>query len=859
MDHQSSAALQQFKNLVGLKFQLYNSLFTSLPFHRIEKTGILLSLLLTNCEDGYKKKKNPVEIIEEFFSKQTSYTDEKDKLDLLFRFVQYSERQVVLFDALEDSAFRYVNDMNGSGTLKQLETNVEQSQKQNELAKKLQDFSIRLVLTAHPTQFYPGAVLGIIHDLSKALSENNADQINMYLQQLGKTPFFKKQKPTPYDEAVSLVWYLENVFYAAAGRIVNFLKNQFGDAINPENPIVRMGFWPGGDRDGNPFVTTGITLQVADALRSSIIKCYYLEVRKLKRRLTFEGVDAALTELEKKLYNNIFIPGNRTALTRDEILQTLNEICHILIRQHNGLFMNLVRNLINKVEIFGLYFASLDIRQESSVHTQVLETLNAKASFLPENYSSLTDKEKIQALCALQPAVPISVFENEFEKDTIETIRAIKSIQSYNGEEGCNRYIISQCNSALNVMEVFALFKLSGWKTEEINIDIVPLFETVADLERASHITKELYENKTYYAHLTRRQKRQTIMLGFSDGTKDGGYLMANWSIYKAKEDLSRISKQFGIDVIFFDGRGGPPARGGGKTHKFYASLGKNIANNEIQLTVQGQTVSSSFGTIDSAQYNMEQLINAGITNDLFIDKKITLQEYEEELIQLLAEESYEAYNELKNHPYFLDYLVYVSPLQFYADTNIGSRPAKRGSLSRLNLKDLRAIPFVGSWSQVKQNVTGYYGVGRALKKAQEIGRFNEIKNLYKHSLYFKTLIDNCEMAMKKCFFPLTAFLADHPEYGELWEKIYEEYELTQRYIFLLSGKNELMADYPVDSLSIQMRERIVLPLATIQQYAIMKVREIEKTNPQSLLKNSFGKLAMRCSFGIINAGRNSA
>jgi phosphoenolpyruvate carboxylase len=334
---------------------------------------------------------------------------------------------------------------------------------------------------------------------------------------------------------------------------------------------------------------------------------------------------------------------------------------------------------------------------------------------------------------------------------------------------------------------------------------------------------------------------------------------MANWSIYKAKEDLSRISKQFGIDVIFFDGRGGPPARGGGKTHKFYASLGKNIANNEIQLTVQGQTVSSSFGTIDSAQYNMEQLINAGITNDLFIDKKITLQEYEEELIQLLAEESYEAYNELKNHPYFLDYLVYVSPLQFYADTNIGSRPAKRGSLSRLNLKDLRAIPFVGSWSQVKQNVTGYYGVGRALKKAQEIGRFNEIKNLYKHSLYFKTLIDNCEMAMKKCFFPLTAFLADHPEYGELWEKIYEEYELTQRYIFLLSGKNELMADYPVDSLSIQMRERIVLPLATIQQYAIMKVREIEKTNPQSLLKNSFGKLAMRCSFGIINAGRNSA
>ncbi len=864
MDQQSSAALQHFKNLVGLKFQLYNSLFTSLPFHRIEKTGILLSLLLSNCEEGYKKKKNPVEIIEEFFSKHTSYSDEKDRMDILFRFVQYAERQVVLFDALEDSAFRFVHDMNGAGSLKQLESNVEQSQKQKELEKKLKDFSIRLVLTAHPTQFYPGAVLGIIHDLSRALSENNTDQINMYLQQLGKTPFFKKQKPTPYDEAISLVWYLENVFYAAAGRIVNFLKTQFSEEINPANPVVRMGFWPGGDRDGNPFVTTETTLQVADALRSSIIKCYYLDVRKLKRRLTFEGVDTALTELEKKLYDNIFIPGTRTALTQKEILQTLNDICSILIRQHNGLFINLVRNLINKVEIFGLHFAALDIRQESSVHTKVIQSLNEKNSVLPDNYASLKDEEKISILGKMNQGGSISDFGKESDnyrmaKDTLETMRAVKAIQSYNGEEGCNRYIISQCNSAVNVMEVFALLKLSGWETEEINIDIVPLFETVADLEGAGKIMRQLYENESYFHHLKRRENRQTIMLGFSDGTKDGGYLMANWSIYKAKENLTRISKEFGIDVIFFDGRGGPPARGGGKTHKFYASLGKNIANNEIQLTIQGQTVSSSFGTIDAAQFNMEQLINAGITNDLFVDPKITLQEHEQELIQELADESYKAYNELKNHPYFLDYLAYVSPLQFYADTNIGSRPSKRGSMSRLTLKDLRAIPFVGSWSQVKQNVTGYYGVGKALKKAHELGRFNEIKNLYRQSLYFKTLIDNCEMAMKKCFFPLTAFLASHPQFGEIWEKIYEEYELTQRYIFLLSGKNELMADYPVESLSILMRERIVLPLVTIQQYAIIKMREMEKVQPQSPLKNTFGKLTMRCSFGIINAGRNSA
>src|SRR5919107_579759 len=227
MDHQSSRGLQQFKNNVGIKFELYNSLFTSLPFHRIEKTGILLSLLLNNCEEGYKKKMSPEEIIGEFFIKHTSFTNEEDKLDLLFRFIQYVERQVVLFDALEDASFRDVNDINGVGTLKHLESEVIQNGKEKELTEKLNDFAIRLVLTAHPTQFYPGAVLGIINDLAKALAENNTNQINMYLQQLGKTPFFKKEKPTPYDEAISLLWYLENVFYAAAGRIITFLNNQF--------------------------------------------------------------------------------------------------------------------------------------------------------------------------------------------------------------------------------------------------------------------------------------------------------------------------------------------------------------------------------------------------------------------------------------------------------------------------------------------------------------------------------------------------------------------------------------------------------------------------------------------------------
>ncbi len=858
MEHYPSHSLENFKNYVGIKFQLYNSLFTSLPFYRIEKTGMLLSLFLNICEEGYKKKMSPGQIIEEFFLKDTSFKTEPEKLDLLFRFIQFVERQVVLFDALEDAAFTYVHETTGAGTLKQLEVETVQFKKEKELVKKLDNFSVEIVLTAHPTQFYPGSVLGIINDLSKSLSENNTARINMYLQQLGKTPFFKKEKPTPFDEAMSLVWYLENVFFQAAGRIVSFLQNKYPEVDYENNPIIKMGFWPGGDRDGNPFVNTETTLNVADALRGAIIKCYYIEIRRLRRRLTFKGVDVLLLDLEKQLYNNIFIPGNRTDITKKDILKILNEVRQILIYQHNGLFCHLIDGFINKVHIFGLYFASLDIRQDSSIHKKVFTAIAESKTFFPSDYDKLSDEKKIEFLTKNTKELPEKDYGDPIINDTFKSIKAIKLIQQYNGERGCNRYIISHAEAPLHVMQIYGLFILCGWKKEKLKVDIVPLIETIGDLQNSVPIMKALFENKEYREHLKRRNNVQTIMLGFSDGTKDGGYLMGNWCIYRAKEELTAISKEFEIDVVFFDGRGGPPARGGGKTHKFYASMGKNISNKEIQLTIQGQTVSSNFGTIDSAQYNLEQLLNAGISNDIFADRHTKLEKEEEDLLQNLAEASFQSYTALKNHPDFMDYLVQVSPLKFYSDTNIGSRPTKRKK-GKMNLDDLRAIPFVGSWSQIKQNVTGYYGVGTSLQKMEEQGKFGKFKKLYQNSLFFKTLIDNCEMAMKKCYFPLTEYLSRDSKFSEIWNMIYEEYEITKKYLLKLTGNNELMADYPVEQLSVDMREKMILPLVTIQQYAMTKIREMEQEQIKDPLKLTYEKLVMRCSFGIINAGRNSA
>ena len=851
-----ATGLQEFKNLVGIKFQLYNSLFTSLPFHRIEKTGIFLSLLLTYCEEGYHKKQSPVQIIGEFFNKHYPDGTDREKSDILFRFVQYVERQVVLFDALEDSAFSHVNDMGGTGTLKHLSSEVIQYDKEEELKEKLRDYAVRLVLTAHPTQFYPGPVLGIINDLSRAVVQNNAAEINTFMQQLGKTPFLKKQKPTPYDEAVSLIWYLENIFYHASGRILSSLKSQFPEAVSDRNPVIQMGFWPGGDRDGNPFVKSDTTVKVAEALRTALLRCYYYDVRRLKRRLTFKEVDLIIAEWEEKLYQELFMPDPAKPFHFGDMLKSMLKIREVLIYQNNGLFLNLLDNFISKMRIFGMHFATLDLRQESSVHEKVLRIINEREEIFPENYDSLSEKEKIKILTHLKPVSKVA-FADDMTEDTLASVRAVKTIQEKNGEAGCNRYIISQCNRALNVIEVYALFLLGGWKKDHLNLDIVPLFETVDDLHHAATIMSTLYTNTDYRAHLKKRNETQTIMVGFSDGTKDGGYLMANWSIYKAKEELTRISKEHGIRVVFFDGRGGPPARGGGKTHRFYSSLGKNIANKEIQLTVQGQTVSSNFGTVDSAQFNIEQLLHAGISNDLFSARKVTLTEEEEVLLSEMADISYEAYANLRDHDHFTEYLTEVSPLQFYGETNIGSRPTKRKNAGKLELKDLRAIPFVGAFSQLKQNVTGYYGVGTALMEMEKKGKWKQTKNLYSNSPYFKTLLDNSEMAMKKCFFPLTETFSGHPKYGKIWRMIFNEFELTKKYIFKLSGKQELMQDYPIEQLSIQMRERIVLPLSTIQQYAIVKFRESEQSG--SGMKKIYEKLIIRCSFGIINAARNSA
>ena len=850
---------ERFQENVLSRFHVYNSIFATLPYDSISDTGNLLPIFTEHCKLGYSKKLDPKKIVQDFFSKYCEGYTKDEEISLIFRFIQYIERQVVLFDAIEDASFTQVNNMGGVGTLRNLKELVESSNKKKELKKYLRSFKIRPVLTAHPTQFYPGSVLGIITDLANSIEKNDLTEIKNLLSQLGKTPFFKQKKPTPYDEAVSLSWYLENVFYYSVSNIFKYVKSNIFDNKYDYYDLISVGFWPGGDRDGNPYVTSEITSKTAKKLRSDIIKNYYRDIRFLRRKLTFKKIEDVIIQIEDSLWISIFETNKEPKIKLDVLKEKLNFIKETLINEHKSLFLDELQDLIDKVNIFGYHFATLDIRQDSTIHSSVFNEVinNYFKKELSNKYESQAIDQKIQSLSLLKGKIDSAKFKNEITKSTIESIELIKQIQESNGEKGCHRYIISNNNSSINIFEVFTMIRLT--LGNKFNVDVVPLFESVSDLENAGNIMDKVYSNKLYREHIIRRGNVQTVMLGFSDGTKDGGYLTANWSILKAKESLTKVSRKFGIKVIFFDGRGGPPARGGGNTHQFYSSLGDFIESDEIQLTVQGQTISSNFGTIKSSQYNMEQLISSGIKNRILSNSEV-FNKKNRKTIEKLSSISYSSYKDFKSHPSFIPYLEKMSTIKYYSKTNIGSRPSKRGVKGEeFNFDKLRAIPFVGSWNQLKQNVPGFFGLGTSINYFYEKNRIKDVKLLYQEVPFFRALVSNSMMSLTKSFFELTSYMSKDQEFGEFWKIIHDEYVLTKKMLLKISNFKELMENEPANKLSIETRENIVMPLITIQQYALQIVKEIESGDLKKTDKSVFEKIITRSLYGNINASRNSA
>ncbi|MFW5776526.1 MAG: phosphoenolpyruvate carboxylase [Spirochaetota bacterium] len=874
-----------FTTEVARKYQLYNGLFLSLPFDNLRSAGIMLPVFTSYCAQELAAGRHPADIVRDFIRERLPGLDADERVDYLFKFLQLAERQVVLFDALEDAAFPRVHELDGAGSVRDLGARVESAGRTAALRSCLRSFRVRVVLTAHPTQFYPDEVLGIITDLSEALTRGDTNDVYELLLQMGKTRFRNTRKPTPLDEAKSLLWYLQNVFYETVPRIQRELAQlAFDDPAEATRmkPVLELGFWPGGDRDGNPYVTAELTARIGELLRRAILRLYRDDIELLARRLTFPGVSERVENIAERIRATITPftevpatfeegiefcaePDERQYVNASEFLADLRALHEELIRDHMGLFGDLVDALIYKVLAFGFHFASMDLRQDSRVHAGVVaKVLDVAGVSSDRPYLEQTPAQQIDSMASAvtdlpQPRVLLDRLGSGIEFETIASLQAAQRIQRRNGKVGAHRYVISNTRSAADVMAVWFLARCAGFAESAMPLDIVPLFETIEDLHASTHVMEDLYDDDRYAAHLRRRDNHQTIMLGFSDGTKDGGYVTANWEIFKAKRRLTAQAARREIDVTFFDGRGGPPARGGGNTHRFYRAMGQSVSSREIHLTIQGQTISSKYGTCDAARFNLEQLVTAGLDTNLFSDVTHVLSDEENALLENLSEHAYEAYVELKGHPRFLPYLRDRTPLTHYGKTNIASRPTQRGTQTELSLDRLRAIPFVGAWSQMKQNVPGYYGLGTAIARLTEDARDADarLRRLYASSLFFRTLVDNAMQSLSKTSFQLTAYLAEDPEFGEFWGMLHDEAARTREGLLAISGQSDLLESEPDVRRSIRMREEIVAPVLVIQQYALNATSDpavrVAGESPETLERMIIKSLA-----AAVNASRNA-
>lgn len=894
-----------------MKYLLYNGLFLNLPFEDVRTAGVLLPLFIPYCKRELEKGRDPVTIITNFFAEQKNYSSHEKQIDELFRFMRLVERQVVLFDAVEDAAFTKIRDINGPGSLADLFHRIQAADKTAAYREFLEQFQVRMVLTAHPTQFYTDEVLTIITDLAQALEANDLPQIHSLLLQMGQTRFKNPEKPTPRQEAEGLLWVLENVLYSVVPRINQALCEAawVDEGWTPQRPSpVELGFWPGGDRDGNPNVLSETTREVGEMLRASILQRYLDDLRTLRRRLTFGGITDKLKQIEQRLSHTLhpfsdaplradagmfcIDPSDDNYIDPAELVADLQEVRRIIVEDYQSLFVDLLDNFMYRVHSFGFHFASMDIRQDSRIHEAfwdeffsntsigglsegLADSLGAGQLSAP-SWKDTPEAEKVAILRGLISSLQLAEPQDRAElgkrivadleergkpilADCLGSLFAVRHIQERNGSRGAKRYVISNTQSVSDILEVLAAKLLAGFEVGKDQLNIIPLFETVPDLEGCGAIMSELYSLPEYMAHLQNHGFQQVIMLGFSDGTKDGGYVTANWRIYRAKEELTRIARQNDISVHFFDGRGGPPARGGGSSHKFYRSFSPEIENRSIQVTVQGQTITSLYGTPASASYNLAQLVSAGIENRLFPREQDILSDSDRALLDALSTHAHEAYSALKAHKKFVPYLEKMTPLTYYGRTNIGSRPSKRSSSTELRLEDLRAIPFVGAWSQTKQNVPGFFGFGSGLRRLRDQGHEDDLRDLARRSLFVRTLMENTMQSLSKVNYDLTRYQAKDPEFGDFWSTLAEEQERTKAELLRLTDQKQLLDHDPMLRDSINLRENMILPCMVIQQYALLKINEIvEDSKSSQQLTLPYEKLILKSIAASINASRNA-
>jgi len=754
------------------------------------------------------------------------------------------------------------------------------------LQEFLNNALISPVLTAHPTEVQRKSILDCHLILSRLLSERsrmdmtpeelaeNEDLLHRFVLILWQTRMLRTAKLTVYDEIKNGLEFYRYTFLTEIPKIYAYLERQLAERFDKDiriPPLLRVGSWIGGDRDGNPFVTHEV---MRDAVRqqSTLAFEYYLnethilgtrlsltdrlvEVSDELRALSDASLDKAVSRNDEPyrraliyIYSRLSAtsrqlgheishlpPMDKTALsyaTPQEFIDDLDVIIDSL-NKHGAVYLahGRVAHLRRAVEVFGFHLAPLDMRQHSAIHEQTVSELLALGCG-KDNYKNLDEAARRELLLDTLSIGKSMLGNVEKYSDAVQSelriMQAAAHIHQRFGRAALPNHIISKTDAVSDMLELALMLQqvklLEGGENPVLHVNIIPLFETIEDLRGCGVIMDELFSIAWYRKLLGSRGNVQEVMLGYSDSNKDGGYITANWELYKAEVELVKVFEKHGVELRLFHGRGGTVGRGGGPSYDAILAQPPGSVNGQIRITEQGEVISSKFSNPEIGRRNLETFIAATMEATLLHHHGAdsTMPEYHR-IMEALSRGAYDVYRKLVYEtPGFTDYFFTSTPIREIAELNIGSRPSSRKASDKI--EDLRAIPWVFSWGLNRTLLPGWFGFGSAVK--QFIAREGEsglaqLQGMYKHWAFFRGLMSNMDMVLSKTDMGIAWRYAELVEDIELRERIFGaingEWEITVEMLFAVTGNSTLLQDNPTIARSLLTRTPYIDPLNHLQ------------------------------------------
>jgi phosphoenolpyruvate carboxylase len=774
----------------------------------------------------------------------------------------------------------------GGSWLSKTVDNIIQAQKDGkdfdtkELQTWIDNFSVRPVFTAHPTEAARRSVLSKMTTIAELLEQPDSQLKTQRLAEaidlLWQTDELRLGRPEPLDEAVNSIYYLNELLLETVPEVLAQFKNEvkrLGVDLSLTARPLSFGTWIGGDRDGNPNITAEVTKAAILLQNSHFIRTVSEHLDELKQSLSIStklvGVSAELEksvsqDLEKlpeieNRYRRINVEepyrlkataiGHKLALTQtrhtnglphfpgrdykdtDELMKDF-EIMRTSLLANNGelIATGLLERITRAIGAFGLTNATMDIREHSEVHHRLLSQL----------FSDLTPELITSKL--LSDEQPGTSDLDEPSDRCYKTFLGINELVDRFGPEVIESYIISMTKSADDVIAAVLIAKIAGLislkpKNEFAKIGFVPLLETVTELRSADKILEDLLSNKNYRKIVELRGNLQEVMLGYSDSNKDAGITTSQWEIHKAQRKLRDVAIKHGVKLRLFHGRGGSVGRGGGPTYDALIALPWGSIDGQIKMTEQGEVISDKYGLPALAKENLELTLAAALEATVLNRKPRQsagdLNSWNE-CMDLISDHAFAAYRGLVQQPELPAYFYASTPVEQLGNMFLGSRPSRRPQDSG-GLDSLRAIPWVFGWTQSRQIVPGWYGVGSGLKAAREAGKGELLQTLLKDWHFFRTFISNVEMTLAKTDLSIAqryvSELVD-PSLHKIFDQIKAEFELTVNELLLMTNKTEILGNQPILARTLQIRDTYLAPLQLLQISLLKRVRNQKEVDP---------------------------